>query len=90
MHHHQDKDQKEWAVRWIVKRNAELLKAGLDPSELTEGQIHTIVQPSEAPENYHMDGEITPNQAFTYWKQALKRNGLNRAQVRKAIRMNFK
>ena len=69
--------------------NDKLTHAGFNPNELTKEQRDLIVQPSEAPENYHQDGEVTSKQAFSYWKQKLKNSGLSPHQINKAIKLNF-
>jgi hypothetical protein len=70
-------------------RNNELVMAGFIPEDLTDNQKNMILEPSEAPENYMCDGEITQKQAFSYWKQKLKKSGLTPAQVKKAVKHNF-
>ena len=67
----------------------ELQQAGFDVAKLTEQQKYLIMQPSYAPENYHMDGEISPKQAFQYWKQRLVKAGLSPADVKRAVELHF-
>ena len=66
----------------------ELRKAGFNPDELTQEQKDVITEPTEAPENYYCDGEITPRQALTFWKQRLTRCGLTASQKKLAIKYN--
>jgi len=54
---------------------------GLDPDKLTQDQIDLILEPIEAPENYHHDGEITPDQAQKIWQADLKKAGFTPLQV---------
>lgn len=67
-----------------------LFKIGFNPNELTEEQRDLIIQPSEAPENYYQDGELTASQAFSWWKNKLQNSGLSPQQVQKAIKLNFR
>jgi hypothetical protein len=67
----------------------ELTKAGFNTDKLTQEQKNVITEPTEAPENYYCDGEITPKQAFKSWCQRLRRSGLNESQFKKAIDYNF-
>lgn len=67
----------------------ELTQAGFDTSRLTPAQKDLIMQPSYGPENFHMDGEITPRQAFAFWKQKLERSGLSSSDVKRAVKMHF-
>ena len=71
-------------------QNEELTKGGFNTDILTEGQKSCILEPSEAPENYMCDGEITPRQAFKSWCQRLRASGLNEVQFMKAINLHFK
>lgn len=66
-----------------------LTKGGFDYDKLTVTQRVLILQPSEAPENYMCDGEISGDQAFRYWKKALKKAGLNNDQIDLATELNF-
>ena len=67
-------------------RNEALLSIGFVPDELTDEQKDVILEPSEAPENYACDGEISPREAKVRWKQNLIRSGLNEEQVSQAIK----
>jgi len=51
--------------------------------------LNLINEPSEAPENYHCDGEVSPQQAFNHWLEKLTRAGLNHTQVKLAVKLNF-
>lgn len=61
----------------------------LDPKDFTEEQVRLMMQPEHAPENYHMDGEITPPQAFRFWKQSLRESGLDYTTIRTVVSYNF-
>ena len=67
----------------------ELKKAGFNLSTINEEQRSVILQPSEAPESFMCDGEITPQQAFNSWKFRLKNVGLNMSDINKAINYHF-
>ena len=71
-------------------RNTELTKGNFNIAELTEEQKDLILLPSEAPENYACDGEITPQEAFDTWIYRLKRSGLNHKLINQAIQFHFK
>jgi len=70
--------------------NENLLMVGFDVANLTEQQKDLIVQPKDAPENYYMDGEVTPEQAFEIWKKRLNASGFNAKDVQRAVDFNFK
>lgn len=71
-------------------KNDELKRGGFNPDILSDDQKDLILQPTEAPENYMCDGEITPHQAFKTWCKRLRASGLNEAQFAKAINLHFK
>lgn len=62
---------------------------GFDIKKLTQYQKELIVMPMMAPENYHMDGEITVAQAMSIWLRKLSDAGLGRQDITKAVKMNF-
>jgi hypothetical protein len=70
-------------------QNDTLKQAGFNPKELTEDQKWVILEPIDAPENYHCDGEVTPDEAYDLWHLRLQRAGLDREQISKAIKLNF-
>ena len=67
----------------------QLRSGGFNPEELTDLQKNLILEPDNAPENYHCDGEITPKQAFASWKVRLKNSGLTNPQINKTIKFVF-
>lgn len=83
------KTTKDWLAEWRKEQKESLKKAGFDVDKLTEDQIYIITEPSEAPENFHCDGEISPNQAYTRWIQRLGQAGLTTVQVKMAVKLNF-
>lgn len=54
---------------------------GCNPADLTQAQIEIMLQPMDAPENYHQDGEINSKQAKQYWQEKMKRAGFTPLQV---------
>ena len=64
-----------------------LALAGFNSSELTDDQKYVIMEPSEAPENYMCDGEITPWQAKRNWIQRLKNSGLSVKNIKLAVKL---
>jgi hypothetical protein len=63
-----------------------LKSVGLKPEDLTQEQIDLILLPSHAPENYYMDGEITPDQADKYHYTKLINSGLSVEIARRIMR----
>jgi len=89
-------DMKEWKKQMEERRKSysqecrkSLQGSGLDVDKLTDVQAELIMQPSDAPENYHCDGEITSKQAFANWKFRLQRSGLSPIQIKLAIKFIF-
>ena len=70
-------------------KKEQLIKGGLNPDDLSDKQINVILQPSEAPEIYMCDGEITPQEAFNSWIFRLKQSGLTKDIISKAIGCHF-
>lgn len=64
-----------------------LTKMGFRP-KLTQDQLYVITEPSEAPENYACDGEISPSQMKTRWLGNLKRAGLTPQEIKLARQLN--
>lgn len=64
-----------------------LTQMGFRP-KLTQEQIYVITEPSEAPENYACDGEISPSQMKTRWLNNLKRAGLTPQEIKLARKLN--
>lgn len=58
-----------------------LANMGLNPEKLTQEQVYIALEPIEAPENYHHDGEVTPIEANTIWTGKLKKAGFTPLQV---------
>lgn len=71
-------------------KNQKLSDNGFDVMKLSEEQKDLILQPSEAPEVYYQDGEITPKQASIVWKKSLKEYGLSDSDIQRAINMHSK
>jgi hypothetical protein len=67
----------------------EILKqAGFETDKLTENQVYVILEPSQAPENYACDGEITPAESKARWLKNLKNSGLSQIDIMRARRLN--
>lgn len=73
-------------MNYYERRTQELAQAGL--VGLTREQEDVVMEPSEAPENYHCDGEITPREAKARWLANLKASGLTDVQIAKAVKLN--
>jgi hypothetical protein len=54
---------------------------------LTKEQEDIIYEPSEAPENYYCDGEISPEEAEKRWVRNLSNAGLSKSQIEKAKKL---
>lgn len=65
-------------------QNEQLKALGLDPAKLTQAQKEIVLQPMEAPENYHHDGEVTNAQAKQIWRNKMKKAGFTHLQIFKA------
>ncbi len=65
----------------------ELVAMGFRP-KLTENQVYVIMEPSEAPENYACEGEISPSQMKTRWLSSLQRAGLTPQEIKLARKLN--
>lgn len=59
----------------------EMENLGLNPKHFTKDQKYNIIEPISAPENYHCDGLITPQQAKIRWVNNLKKSGLSKGQI---------
>jgi len=58
-----------------------LTKMGLDFDKLTDEQKYMALEPMDAPENYHCDGEISNREADMRWGVRLKEVGFSTLQV---------
>ena len=65
----------------------QLLELGL--TNLSEEQYFLINEPSESPESYSCDGEISSGQAYSNWLQKLAKSGLDKEKIKSAIKFNF-
>lgn len=69
------------------KFQKEQIKAlGFDPEKLNEDQKYILLEPSEAPENYMCDGEISPAQAKQRWTRKMKEAGFTEIEIMNAKR----
>lgn len=57
---------------------------------LTDEQVQLLLEPSEAPENFMMDGEIGLAQATALWQKRLRASGLSASQVQAATQFILK
>jgi hypothetical protein len=67
-------------------RKESITALGFDPEKLTEAQKDILLEPSEAPENYYCDGEISPAQAKTRWTNRMRQAGFKEIEITKAKR----
>jgi|TARA_R100000093_G_C1891949_1_gene57220 hypothetical protein len=72
----------------IHNPDEKLRAVGFNIANLTQEQKELINQPYDAPENYYMDGEVTPLEADRIWKENLKNSGLTSTQILKAIKLH--
>lgn len=72
-------------ANYYTERTKTLIAQGF--TGLTREQEDVIMEPSEAPENYYCDGEITPAQAKQRWITNLKNSGLDVNQIAKAVKL---
>jgi hypothetical protein len=59
----------------------QIVALGFNPDKLTENQKYILLEPIEAPENYHCDGEITPAQAKQRWTRKMKEAGFKEIEI---------
>lgn len=55
---------------------------------MTDEQRDLIAEPSDAPENFYHDGEVTTRQAVDIWTTKMKKAGLTNTQIAKAYKFN--
>ena len=67
-------------------REEQLKALGLDPTKLTEAQIDIALQPIDAPENYHQDGEISNGEAKNNFIVKMRYAGFNSIQINKIVK----
>jgi len=65
-----------------------LIKNGFNPDKLTKNQVYILLEPSDAPENYACDGEISHAEAKRRWLRRLAEAGLTKDQIKKALVLN--
>lgn len=70
-------------------RDTKLKAHGFDVVKLTDEQKYLIEQPDEAPENFYQDGELNFKDALAWWKEQMKRAGLDAATIKKAVKYQF-
>ena len=64
-------------IQWVGEYEKKLLEEiGIDINALTDEQLETILIPVHAPENYHQDGEISPERADYLHSQRLIQCGI--------------
>jgi len=79
----------DWEAKHKIRVDEQLRTAGFNVEALTQDQKDLIMQPDEAPENFHMDGEISPRQALVIWKRKLNESGLSTRDVARAVKLHF-
>jgi len=59
------------------------------PLAVTPTQAILILKPDDAPEDFHCDGEITPEEAMSDWKEQLANEGFNPMYVKIIVKYVF-
>lgn len=77
-------------VKYLKDLKERLSAKGFDVDKYDDNVIHLLVEPNEAPENFHCDGEVTFRQAATSWVNRLKKSGVTQKDVVRALEYNFK
>jgi len=72
----------EWEQKWMKECKEQLDKDPKFPLTVTPEQAIIILEPSEAPENFYCDGELSHAQALANWQRKLKNSGLNPTYVK--------
>ena len=62
--------------------NDQITKLGFKPEELSAQKKYIIMEPINAPENYHCDGEISSKQAKVRWMQKMQEAGFTLAETK--------
>ena len=62
----------------------QIIELGFKNYSLTQSQIDILLQPINAPEDYHHDGEVTPERALQIWKGDMTLAGFTREEIFKA------
>lgn len=61
--------------------NNQIKNLGFKPEELSESKRYILLEPVNAPENYHCDGEISNAQAKARWKRKMMEAGFSSAET---------
>lgn len=82
-------DIEEYRAKYKLGLRSMLRNADFDVSKLSDEQIDMILQPTEAPENFHQDGEVSLKVAANMWIKNLQRLKIPVDVINQAIRYNF-
>lgn len=61
--------------------NDQIRNLGIDPDTLNLLQKETLLEPLNAPENYHHDGEVDNEQAREIWTKKMRKVGFTTLQI---------
>ena len=61
--------------------NEQIKNLGFKPEDISENKRYILLEPVNAPENYHCDGEINAAQAKARWKRKMQEAGFTSAET---------
>lgn len=64
----------------------QITKLGFKPEELSAEKKYILLEPIDAPENYHCDGEVNKDQAKARWKGKMQDAGFTLPQTNRVAR----
>lgn len=67
--------------------NEQIKRMGFKPEEINDSKRYILLEPINAPENYHCDGEISSAQAAVRWKRKMQEAGFTLTETNKVARM---
>lgn len=62
-------------------QNRQIQALGFIPQSLSKDMREILLQPLEAPENYHQDGEVSNMEARDIWASQMRKAGFTALQI---------
>lgn len=82
-------EYEEWLKDYGKECKARLKADKKFPLAVNEEQAMLILKPSDAPEDFYCDGEISPEEAMRSWKEQLAQAGFNPMYVKIIVKYVF-
>lgn len=73
--------QSEFDANYEKYQKGQIEALGFDPDKLTADQKDILLQPMDAPENYHHDGEVSSSEAKQIWSAKMKKAGFTPLKI---------